>query len=141
MLDLQLSEHFTLREMCASITADNHNIVNCPSPADIANLKMLCTQVLEPARRAWGRPLRITSGYRNTKLNKLVGGKSNSYHLCGRAADIHVDSKDDADKLAHYLLKSKYTDLVIYETLGLKKKWLHVQISAAPRNMYIYMHL
>lgn len=44
--------------------------------------------VLEHIRALDGRPLRIVSGYRSRVDNQRVGGRSNSQHLYGRAADI-----------------------------------------------------
>jgi len=42
--------------------------------------------------REWG--IAITSGFRCFRHNREVGGKNSSYHLIGRAADIHVPGMD-----------------------------------------------
>lgn len=88
---MELSPNFTLAEFTRSATATRKNIDNTPSPAVIENLKALCTNVLEPLRAKVGKPVRVTSGYRSSKLNKLVGGSRNSQHIFGLAADIYVD--------------------------------------------------
>ena len=88
--DEQLSEHFTLREMLFSETAIRKGIQNAPGPIEIENLRRLCQMVLEPLREALKAPIVITSGYRNERLNALVGGSWNSRHVLGRAADIVV---------------------------------------------------
>jgi uncharacterized protein YcbK (DUF882 family) len=36
-------------------------------------------------------PILIDSGYRCQRHNKYVGGKAGSYHLIGKAADLHID--------------------------------------------------
>ena len=59
-----LSEHFTLEEMIASETARKMHIDNTPPDSAIKNLKILCTQILVPARQRYGHPLTITSGFR-----------------------------------------------------------------------------
>lgn len=88
--DQQLSEHFTLREFLFSETAIRKGLQNNPGPIEIENLRRLCETVLEPLRASLGAPLVITSGYRNERLNALVGGSWNSRHILGRAADIVV---------------------------------------------------
>ena len=87
---MMLSSHFSLAEMIASDTALRHGINNAPGPHEIDNLKRLCALVLEPLRAAIGQPIRITSGYRSSLLNTLVGGSRTSDHCAGRAADIQV---------------------------------------------------
>jgi uncharacterized protein YcbK (DUF882 family) len=44
--------------------------------------------VLQRARTAQGRPLRIVSGVRCASHNRSVGGSPTSQHLAGRAADV-----------------------------------------------------
>lgn len=135
MEDEQLSKNFSLKEMCASQTAAIYNIDNTPTAKDIANLKRLCADVLQQARDDFGKPMHINSGYRCEKLNAKVGGKKNSYHLKGMAADVHVDSEKDGFLLAALLLRSKYTDLVLLEKRKYKY-WIHVQWSMAPRHRF-----
>ncbi len=53
-----------------------------------ANLTALASNVLDPLREAYGKPIVVTSGYRSEKLNRAVGGVKNSQHLTGCAADI-----------------------------------------------------
>lgn len=83
-----LSEHFTLDEMQRSNRARLSKISNYAPPLAVDNLKRLCNEVLEPIRAAFGSPIYINSGYRSGRVNRLIGGAKNSYHLYGRAADI-----------------------------------------------------
>lgn len=83
----QLSPNFELREFVRSQIAARHDIDNTPPPAAVANLQMLCRQVLEPIRAQFG-PLLITSGYRAPQVNKLAGGQPSSQHTTGEAADF-----------------------------------------------------
>lgn len=94
-LNQTLTPHFTLAEFVRSGVAIRHNIANTPTPNAINNLRLLCENVLEPLRRRFG-VIRITSGYRCEELNNMVGGKPNSQHLLGQAADIHLSNKEVA---------------------------------------------
>lgn len=135
MDDKQLSKNFTLREMCASTTAEIYNIDNTPDAKAVANLERLCQDVLQQARDDYGKPIHVNSGYRCAALNAKVGGKKNSYHLKGMAADLHVDGEKDGFFLSALLLRSKYTDLVLMERRK-SKYWIHVQWSMAPRHRF-----
>lgn len=136
MQDKQLSVNFTLSEMCASLTAQYRGIKNEPDDASIHNLEILCKEVLQPARDDYGKPMHVNSGFRCPTLNKAVGGKYNSYHLVGKAADIHASGETEAFYLSALFLRSKITDLVIVEKRK-RKYWVHVQWSAAPRHKLI----
>lgn len=84
---MQLSEHFSLRELSTSSVAARRGIDNRPPPEAVRNLKVLTQEVLQPARAACGR-IRVTSGYRAPEVNRIIGGARKSDHLTGCAADI-----------------------------------------------------
>ena len=46
--------------------------------------------MLDEARDIAGVSFKVTSGYRTELRNREVGGKVNSSHLIGKAADIHA---------------------------------------------------
>ena len=76
---MQLTTNFLLEEFTRSTTADRLGINNTPNAIEIANLRMLCVQILQPARSALG-PVQIVSGFRSAALNAAVGGVSDSAH-------------------------------------------------------------
>lgn len=123
---LMLSEHFSLDELTLSATALAMNITNSPGSSELANLRFLCREVLEPARRVLGEPIHITSGYRCLALNSAVGGVSQSYHVRGLAADLHIESDAHASRLADALNAQPYCDLILVEHAQ-GASWLHVQ--------------
>lgn len=84
---MQLSEHFSLRELTFSPTAARRGLDNSAPPEVVRNLKTLAQEVLQPARRACGR-IRVTSGYRGPEVNRIIGGAQRSDHLTGCAADV-----------------------------------------------------
>ena len=52
---------------------------------------------LERTRRLYGRPLTVTSGYRNPERNLRVGGVRGSRHQFGRAVDVSVPGVTEAE--------------------------------------------
>lgn len=59
-------------------------IANVASPQEIALMRELCEEVLEPARQRQGLPIRVTRGYRCKAQNEKVGGADYLYHLTGK---------------------------------------------------------
>ena len=125
-----LSENFTLGEMIASDTAKKKGIDNTPTLADIYRMQELCKNLLQPIRDAWGKPIKVTSGYRCYRLNRLVGGSPTSAHPLGYAADIKPVSgsyKDFETFVINFLEEHPEIkfDQAIRETSG-NSKWLHI---------------
>ena len=131
---LMLSEHFSVDEFTFSATAQAMGIVNSPGSSELANLRFLCREVLEPARSMLGEPIHITSGYRCLALNRAVGGVAQSYHVRGLAADLHIVSDAHASRLADALNAQPYCDLILVEHAQ-GASWLHVQVrKLSPRH-------
>lgn len=125
---MQLSEHFSYAELTKSTTAARKGISNAPSKEHATNLVTLCNEVLEPLRKLYGRPIRISSGYRSPALNKLVGGSLASHHCIGMAVDIDQGSAAENMKIFN-LLKAygSFTQLIFeYGTLENGPDWVHV---------------
>ena len=124
--DIQLSKNFRLSEFTISPTADRNGISNKPGDDQIKNLRRLCELILQPARDALG-PLRILSGYRSAKLNKLVGGAANSGHRLGHAADL-VPMTSSTRLLAEWVVDNcPRFDQVILEFGTLDNpNWIHL---------------
>ena len=68
------------------------------------------------------------------KLNRIVGGQPNSYHLKGMAADIRITDIQSAKRLAELLNEQQLCDLVLVEYSRAGGHWLHVQFSRNPRH-------
>ena len=75
---MNLSKNFTLSELTYSNAADSYNIENTPGRIELENLKKLCNEILQPIRDKYGKSIYVNSGYRNPKVNRLVGGSSSS---------------------------------------------------------------
>jgi len=68
-------------------------------------------------REAWGKPIRITSGYRCPMHNAMVGGRVMSAHMFGLALDLDCDDIDEVYELDDViatitpdLRRGRYTD-------------------------------
>ena len=112
-------KHFTISERLKSDTALKNKLWNgAPKEAE-ENLRALVDEVLDPLREAYGKPIRVNSGYRCPRLNTLVGGSLNSQHMRGEAADIQpvVGNEGDLDFLARLLIANgKFDQLILYPT-------------------------
>lgn len=120
-------KYFTIEEL----TKTSHPVKNIPDETEKARLVKLVDKILDPLREAWGAPIIVTSGYRCDKLNKLVGGATNSQHRRGEAADIRTKSntQEENKKLWDLIIKLKLPfDQMINEK---NFKWIHV--SYGPR--------
>jgi zinc D-Ala-D-Ala carboxypeptidase len=84
---MQLTEHFAFEELIASEIAARKWIDNTPPISLDYNLRHLAEQ-LELVRDILKSPMHITSGYRCPELNRAVGGRPNSAHMNGLAADF-----------------------------------------------------
>lgn len=97
---MQLGKYFTLEEFTRSTTAENHGIQNIPNERQIASLKSLVENILDPLREYLGKPIKINSGFRSASLNKAIGGAATSQHCLGEAADIVIDGVSVKDVVA-----------------------------------------
>ena len=131
--DMQLSEHFNLKEFTKSETAIRKRIDNTPSSQHASNLKLVCEKILEPVRNHFGKPIRINSGYRGPALNSAVGGSSKSQHCNGEAVDFEIDGLPNPE-LAKWVAENCEFDQIILEFYdpkeGPNSGWVHASYSA-----------
>lgn len=119
--------HFTPAELCRSNVADRLGISNKIPQDKLQNLQALVSNVLDPLREWYGRPIYVNSGYRCPELNQAVGGAENSYHLHGMAADIDTRTVEDNRKLFDYIRQHLPFTELIWEKGG---QWIHVAYDA-----------
>lgn len=116
-------KNFTMNELTDSATARQLGISNTPSAEAQANIVALTENVLDKAREAWGKPIIVNSGYRCPRLNKVVGGVSNSQHVTGEAADITTGTKYGNKWLFNFIKDNCDYDQLIDER---DYTWVHV---------------
>jgi len=120
-LNLKLSQNFSLTEFITSQAAERYGYRNEPNEKQIENLRALCEHVLQPVRALIGVPIIVSSGFRNFDVNYAVGGRMNSQHMEGKAADFIVPEKDLKEVFELIRIECSF-DQLIYE-FG---KWIHV---------------
>lgn len=127
-----MSRHFTLAELTRSATATRHGWDNTPDATARHYLEKLMAY-LDRVRDAYGKPIRITSGYRSKKVNEAVGGSTTSQHRLGQAADLQCA---DLHALMRTIVALGGYDQLIYEHPRRGSVWVHVSVPAdgkAPR--------
>lgn len=132
-------KYFVFNEFFSSELANAVGIMNYPSPEVEQlvrfNIINLVDHVLDPIRERWGMPVRITSGYRCKALNELVGGKDNSQHLAGYAADFMIDGLTlyDYKRLAYWCADHlEFDQMIVYA----KRRFIHVSYVSPENNRH-----
>ena len=133
---MQLTNNFTLAELCKSQTALRKNIDNLPKDPDIVSkMQTLAEKILQPIRDKFG-PTVINSGYRCKKLNTAIGGSKKSQHCFGEAADVEVPTLSNRD-LAEWIKNTLDFDQLILEFYNGKDPrsgWVHVSYKDSENN-------
>ena len=116
---MKLTEHFTREEF----DCKDGTIV----PEDLmTNVTELATN-LEVIRSKIGEPLRVLSGYRTKTHNKKIGGKNQSKHILGQAADLTC--KNHTPNELHRIILDLIKDKKIKQGgVGLYKGFVHFDI-------------
>lgn len=129
-----------ISKMCASVIAKRHNITNNKvGDVTVNNMRILYADVYSPLQRH-GIIFEITSGYRCYALNKKIGGRHNSAHLCGRAMDIQVFNMDEHYFLDHCEMYVTAQKVIWYPNI-FGHGFFHIQITRGTPNSikkYVY---
>jgi hypothetical protein len=125
----QLSKYTTLQEVIKSTQASILKIPNIPNAEQVANLKLVCTEVFDKVREHFGKPIGISSAFRSVELNRRINGAKNSQHMEGKALDIDGDIFGGVSNKAifDYIKNNCNFDQLIWE-FGTENApdWVHV---------------
>jgi hypothetical protein len=129
---MQLSNNLLLAEVTRSETAKRKGISNMPTAEHIENFKKLASNIFQPIREHFGKPIIISSGYRSAELNKAIGGSLSSQHCSGEAIDIDMDGTDITNAQIFYYIKDNLNfDQIIWEFgTNTNPDWVHVSFAA-----------
>jgi hypothetical protein len=126
---MNLSKNFTLNELTKSETATRLDIDNTPNDEQIESLRLLCENILQPVRDHFGKPVKISSGFRCAELNSspAVGGSKTSDHCKGQAVDFEIDGLPNPDVAQWIMDNLDYTQLILeFYTQGQPNSgWIH----------------
>lgn len=127
---VMFGKNFTLNELTVTKTG----LANVPGEKEIAALRALVENVLQPIRDHFGKPVTINSAFRSPEVNAASGGAPDSQHLLGRAADIEIPGVRNED-IWHFIVDPKNKipfDQCIAEHLDATDGaagWVHVSYS------------
>jgi len=120
---MRLSQYFNLEEMTVSQYAVRKGIANIPTGQEMPNL-MEIAQKMDEVRRLLGKPIYVSSGFRNPEVNKAVGGSATSDHVKGLAVDFTCPEFGTVKEVFDAIRKSALRyDQIISEFDG---SWVHI---------------
>jgi len=88
------------------------------------NMDKQLLELLDELRFRYGKPIRITSGYRTKEHNEAVGGVPDSSHLRGLAVDIAATSSRERHNLLRLAIE------VGFNRIGIAKTFIHLDIDS-----------
>lgn len=119
-------KYFSYSEFFKSDAAEKYKVNNIPDDMPLShvlgNINALVLNILDPLRENIGRPIIITSGYRNKRVNGLVGRTVFSQHMLGKAADFYVQGYTSQQmEIVYRTIKMNYDfdQLIFYPYKGI----------------------
>lgn len=129
---MNLSEHFTLKELTHT---DHREFDNTPNEAELANLVRLAEFMEQVKEVLGGKPIIVNSAFRSAEVNRAVGSTDKSQHRHGCACDFRVPGMTP-DQVVRAIIEAGLNfDQCIREF----DRWTHISIpnteDADPREM------
>lgn len=125
----KISKYVSYFEATHSNQAKALRIGNIPNAEQLANLKLVCTNIFDKVREHFGVPIGISSGFRSYELNQRIGGSKSSLHMEGKAIDVDADIHGGVSnkEIFDYIKNNCTFDQLIWE-FGSENapSWVHV---------------
>ncbi len=136
-LDKKVTEDFRLREYALIPTPKHNEGIEIPVHTqnektyhEYIRLDPQLVELMQKLRSEYGDPINIKSPYRNATYNKKVGGKVESRHRTGQAADIadiNGNNLAEISKIADKLFSEgglgKYKTFTHVDARGFRARW------------------
>lgn len=104
----------------------------CKCGCDRCDMDQDFLYLLGDLRKAFSKPMKVTSGFRCPTYNKKVGGSKGSQHMLGKAADISI-----IDSQTRYLFV-KMAYLIGFRGIGCDGAFVHIDTRAGDEVLYLY---
>ena len=125
-----MGKYFSIKELSYSRIAAEKGINNTPNSDAKRNLELLIDKCLDPIREAYGKPITVSSGYRNYLVNQLVGGKDTSQHLKGEAVDLVGNNDKETRRIFEVAKELGNYDQLLFERSKKGSVWVHISYKA-----------
>lgn len=128
----QISKYITYKEATRSTHADAQHLENRPDAECLSRMIAVGVNVFDKVREHFGVAIGISSFYRSSLVNKMIGGASNSQHCKGEAIDIDADiyGKITNADIFQYIKDNLVFDQLIWEFGNDDQPdWVHVSYS------------
>jgi zinc D-Ala-D-Ala carboxypeptidase len=138
---MTISQYISYAEATKSQQAIRLGLDNTPNAEELSNMQYIATTIFDKLRKAmhdkYGKPLAITSFFRNSEVNRAIGGSSSSQHCSGEAIDIDADVFGGATnkEVFDWIKKNCTFDQLIYEYGNdANPDWVHVSLKRSGKN-------
>jgi uncharacterized protein YcbK (DUF882 family) len=115
---MKLTNNFNLNEF------NKHNF---PLTETILRNIQELAKNLQVLRDEVKKPIKITSGYRDSSFNKKIGGASQSRHITGQAADLKIEGYTPK-QVAAIIEKLIAAGKMKQGGLGIYSTWIHYDV-------------
>lgn len=115
-------KHFSAEEFFYRGGSDEKLKLNTEPPENLWPNMEATAKTLEEARKRYGKPIKITSAYRDAVYNRKIGGVVNSTHVRFNAVDLVTDSP----AALYLVLLNLRRDGLFKGGLGLYRSFVHL---------------
>ena|SRR3972149_6255743 len=130
----KITENFSWSEVTFSETAIRAGIDNNPPDELLPNIQRMARFMEEVRYVLGGRSIHITSWYRSSEVNVLIGGSKTSAHVKGLACDFICSSLGNPLRVAKEIAQSNLDfDQIIHE-FG---RWVHIGLAEGNRRQLL----
>lgn len=108
------ARNFTWEEALRSAKARALGLSNAPGPDDITAI-IETAEAMQVLRDRFGKPIEVTSWFRNPVVNEAVGGSATSGHMSGRAVDFWIEGMTAMELAAAIaVMPLQFDQLILY---------------------------